>query len=937
MQKTIFLIAFFSIFNLSLTASDGEGITDFGKNPEAVFFQNSGQLVDMDGVERNEFLFYVQTSEMDIYFRQDGISYIFKKSEYSTEMLNALPEAIEDSISKFKKGKTFFYRLDMNFTNANENCQVIGQKKADFTNNFYYAHCPNGILNVASYQQILYSDVYNGIDVLFYLSDGSFKYDIIVHEEGELSDVEIEFMGADDMFLRENVLHLLTPVGEWEETLPESYFVNEKNDKKSTLVEYILSENTISFKCSENQKGKLIIDPVITWTSFYDDCFWNGSGSSIDVKGNQLLIVSYGFSALFPLLNPGGGAYYQNAVAGSGDYRILKFDANAVRVWATYYGGTGYDHSPHVKIDYNNNIYVVGHTESTNIPVQSAGGYYDSGYNSGTYGGGTVILRFNSSGVRTWGTHYDYVHYPILDVDHNNNLYILGRSQYDNPPVKFLSGAYYQSTVSLNAGGSSKSKDIFIAKFNSSTSRLWATNLGSTSDEYLQDVFVSSDNWLNIVAYGDNYYGTGIITRNPGGGAHYDNTLGIGSGGSSTDRDDALIYRFNSTGFLFWGTAYSGTLAENMQQSTITADASNNIYIYGETRSTNLPCVNPGGGAYFDNVFNASSSGFNPFIARFSSGGVLNWSTYFGTNGLGFGMNFSNSLDINADGNLILVVTDNGGVGGCHPLVPRAGDYNASLLVYMGVYIAEFNSSLGIDWSTYYAGTKNRHTLGDAAVSEDGCGYQIYMTSNWEMYDAAATDPPWEKPTVSSYQDQTWQTTGNRSGLISRFSVTAADPGPITGETTLCAGQSGEVYSVPNISGVTFTWTVPAGSSIVSGQGTNSIVVNFGTTNGQICVTAAGGCVNPGPVCINITFPTPGGTGLWTWVGGVSVDWFDPCNWNKNTVPTITADVLIPGGTTHEPTISGAQAYCKSIEIVSTNNAELTINVTAAGNLQVAD
>lgn len=933
MKKLIHFLCLW-VFVFSANASDVE--PDIIPGSDAVFVRNDGQIIDMDGQVRNEFLYYLPGSDIDIYFRENGITYIIKESEYPYSMLNALPEAIEDSIKKFKSGNIYFYRFDMDFVDNNEAGEIEGRGGDGFYNNYYLAHCPDGILNVPLFSEVRYNDVYQGVDISFYLKDGQLKYDIIVDEGADLSVVKFYFNGPENVFLENNELHLTLPKGDWVETLPESYYLD-GGKNKATDVSYVLKDNILSFQVESDGNGALYIDPVVTWTTYYDDCFWNGGGSNLDIKGNQFVIVSYGFSALFPLLNPGGGAYYQSAVAGSGDYRILKFDANGVRIWATYYGGTGYDHSPDVSIDHNGNIYVCGHTESTNIPVSSAGGYYDASYTAGTYSGGTVILRFNSSGARTWGTHYDYVHYPMITVDYSNNVYVVGRSEYDNPPVQFLSGAYNQSTVANSASGTSKSDDIFIMKFNSSTSRLWATNLGGSSDEFAQDLVVSPDNYLNIVGYGDNYYGTGIITRNPGGGAHYDNTLGIGTGGSSTDRDDALIYRFTPGGFLYWGTAFSGTLAENMQQAAITADASNNIYIYGETRSTNLPVLNPGGGAYYDGTFNASSSGFNPFLARFSPGGVRNWCTYFGTNGLGFGMNFSNSLNVNADGNLVAVLTDNGGVGGCHPQVSRTGDYNASSLVYMCVYIAEFDANLGLDWATYYGGTKNRHTLGDAGVSQDGCGYQLFMTSNWEMYDAAATDPPWEKPIATSYQDQTWLTTGNRSGLITRFSYRPVDPGPITGEANLCAGQSGEVYSVPNIPGVTFTWTVPSGSSIVSGQGTNSIVVNFGSTNGQICVTAAGGCVNPGPVCFTITFPTPGGTGLWTWLGGVSTNWFDPCNWDKKTVPTISADVLIPGGTPNEPLINGAGGECKSIEIVSTNGAELTINVTGGGNLEVAD
>lgn len=45
------------------------------------------------------------------------------------------------------------------------------------------------------------------------------------------------------------------------------------------------------------------------------------------------------------------------------------------------------------------------------------------------------------------------------------------------------------------------------------------------------------------------------------------------------------------------------------------------------------------------------------------------------------------------------------------------------------------------------------------------------------------------------------------------------------------------MYYVTATGGSSYEWTVPAGSTITSGSGTNSITVSFGTTNGNISVT----------------------------------------------------------------------------------------------------
>lgn len=69
--------------------------------------------------------------------------------------------------------------------------------------------------------------------------------------------------------------------------------------------------------------------------------------------------------------------------------------------------------------------------------------------------------------------------------------------------------------------------------------------------------------------------------------------------------------------------------------------------------------------------------------------------------------------------------------------------------------------------------------------------------------------------------------------------------GPVTGSQVVCQGEAGLVYSVAPIANATYyTWTLPAGCTIVSGNLTNSIVVDFGfnATSGEINVAAANGC-----------------------------------------------------------------------------------------------
>jgi len=94
-------------------------------------------------------------------------------------------------------------------------------------------------------------------------------------------------------------------------------------------------------------------------------------------------------------------------------------------------------------------------------------------------------------------------------------------------------------------------------------------------------------------------------------------------------------------------------------------------------------------------------------------------------------------------------------------------------------------------------------------------------------------------------------------------------PGPagsITGTAAVCGGASGVAYSTPVISGaVTYVWTLPAGATIATGSGTNSITLNYAAnaSSGNITVYGNNMCGNgpaSPPFLVTVTaLPDPAG------------------------------------------------------------------------------
>jgi polygalacturonase len=93
----------------------------------------------------------------------------------------------------------------------------------------------------------------------------------------------------------------------------------------------------------------------------------------------------------------------------------------------------------------------------------------------------------------------------------------------------------------------------------------------------------------------------------------------------------------------------------------------------------------------------------------------------------------------------------------------------------------------------------------------------------------------------------------------------AAAAGPISGPNWVRPIAGGVVYSISSVSGATtYTWTVPPGATIASGQGTTSIMVNYGSfgwqqhgphfaSSGNVTVTPSNGSCSGTPSSLAVT------------------------------------------------------------------------------------
>jgi len=262
-----------------------------------------------------------------------------------------------------------------------------------------------------------------------------------------------------------------------------------------------------------------------------------------------------------------------------------------------------------------------------------------------------------------WGTYFGGNSYDAaFDVvrDSAGNVSIAGiTGSTDNVAT---TGAY-QTLL----GGST---DIFLAKFSSSGSRLWATYCGGIGTEYMHglcnDIF--GNLYVAVYTSGAMPVTSGAFQPSYGGGM-----------------SDAYLAKFNSAGELRWATYYGGD-SEDVA-TAVGCDDAGNVYLAGSTNSTT--------GIATTGCYQAGLAGsFDAFIARFDSAGSREWGTYFGGGGMD-GPGYQIACD--GWGHIYLAGKTNSATG-----IATAGAWQESLAGSDDAFLLKLRDDGQPVWCTYY-------------------------------------------------------------------------------------------------------------------------------------------------------------------------------------------------------------------------------------------
>ena len=152
-----------------------------------------------------------------------------------------------------------------------------------------------------------------------------------------------------------------------------------------------------------------------------------------------------------------------------------------------------------------------------------------------------------------------------------------------------------------------------------------------------------------------------------------------------------------------------------------------------------------------------------------------------------------------------------------------------------------------------------------AGVIPDATGYTWSVPTGWAIKSGQGTSSI-EVEAGSSAGDVVVVVTnkcgnGEAATMPVKGTTAPATPASITGNTAVCPVPETLTYAVNGPeAGAEYTWEVPAGWSIVSGQGTAKITVTSGTTGGSISVKGTNACGTGSATALGVTITTPPAT-----------------------------------------------------------------------------
>ncbi|HVX51247.1 MAG TPA: PKD domain-containing protein, partial [Chitinophagaceae bacterium] len=327
---------------------------------------------------------------------------------------------------------------EVSFENANPHPVIITEKPLPQYNNYFIGNDSTKWAGRCKiYTAFTVKNIYPGIDIHYYTSNGNFKYDIIVNAGADISKISLLIDGASALNIKNGDFVISTTAGAVTELKPNTYAVT-KSGNQYVACRYNLNGKHLTFKFDKplTPGATVVIDPTVIFCSFSGSRYDNWGYTATYDNAGSFYAGGIVFGTGFQVTN---GAYQTTFAGGNNstgegrhgtggqpdidlngfDIGIMKFTASGSAVeYATYIGGSEGNEQPHsIVADGAGNLIIAGRTNSGDYPTQGIKAI-------GLGGGQDIILTRLSAGgdallgsLRIGGTGDDGVNIREKDLE----------------------------------------------------------------------------------------------------------------------------------------------------------------------------------------------------------------------------------------------------------------------------------------------------------------------------------------------------------------------------------------------------------------------------------------------------------------------------------------------------------------------------------------
>lgn len=525
--------------------------------------------------------------------------------------------------------------------------KITGEAPTGAKVNVYHGDDPSKwAVGLETVGKVRYTGVYPGIDLLYYGNQRRLEHDFVLAPGADPQRIKLRLAGAEKLRVAESGELVVTlPHGEIGFAAPVAY--QEQNGVREPVESSyrIVGRNEVVFRVGRYDRGReLVIDPLVGWSAYV-----GGSGEdqawSVKVDGDALYAAGYTSSTNLPSPVVGSGN------TGGTDAFVSRLNSDGSVVWSAYVGGSGADHGFGVAVD-GGAVYVAGYTMSANLPNPVAGSHAgghndafatrlttegalvwsayvggtgsDSGMGVAASGGAVYVVgttnstnlprlapgsaiprgfdafvsRLSGDGTVAWstcigGSGHDYGRAVAVD---GGAVYIAGFAESSDLP-RIVGGSAYVAW-----------RDAFVARLNGDGALAWSACIGGSNYEHA----------FGVAAGEGAVYVAGLT-------GSADLPCPVDGSNHLRGYYDAFVTRLNSDGNLAWTAYFGGSSSDFGWAVSVDRGA---VYLTGYTESGDLPATVTG---------SSHAGGTDAFVARLRSDGSLVWSGYVGGSSYDYG------------------------------------------------------------------------------------------------------------------------------------------------------------------------------------------------------------------------------------------------------------------------------------------------------------